>query len=79
MARSTALPIRDFVSIEQAANYTGLSNQTLRRRIADGTLTGYRAGPKLVRVDLADVDRKLRPIATLEHVEERQRVTAVTA
>jgi excisionase family DNA binding protein len=60
--RSTALPTRHFVSIEQAANYTGLSVKTLRRRIADGTLTGYRAGPKLVRVDLNEVDAMLTPI-----------------
>ena len=60
--RSTAPPTRHFVSIEQAANYTGLSVKTLRRRIADGTLTGYRAGPKLVRVDLNEVDAMLTPI-----------------
>jgi excisionase family DNA binding protein len=66
MPRSTALPTRHFVSIERAAEYTGLSAKTLRRRIADGTLTGYRAGPKLVRVDLADVDRMLRPIPTTD-------------
>jgi excisionase family DNA binding protein len=60
--RSTALPTRHFVSIEQAASYTGLSTKTLRRRIADGTLTGYRAGPKLVRVDLNEVDAMLTPI-----------------
>jgi excisionase family DNA binding protein len=64
MSRSTALPTRHFISIEQAAEYTGLSAKTLRRRIADGTLTGYRAGPKLVRVDQADVDRMLQPIPT---------------
>jgi excisionase family DNA binding protein len=72
MARSTALPTRHFVSIEQAANYTGLSTKTLRRRIADGTLTGYRAGPKLVRVDLADVDRMLQPIPTASGGEPRE-------
>ena len=60
--RSTALPTRHFVSIEQASNYTGLSVKTLRRRISDGTLTGYRAGPKLVRVDLNEVDAMLTPI-----------------
>jgi excisionase family DNA binding protein len=59
MPRSTALPTRHFVSIEQAAEYTGLSTKTLRRRIADGTITGYRAGPKLVRVDLNEVDTSL--------------------
>lgn len=62
MPRSTALPIRHFVSIEQAAEYTGLSSKTIRRRISDGTITGYRAGPKVVRVDLNEVDGMLTPI-----------------
>jgi hypothetical protein len=34
--------------------------------VLSGTIAGYRAGPKLVRVDLADVDRMLRPIATVD-------------
>ena len=62
LPRSTALPTRHFVSIEQAAEYTGLSTKTIRRRISDGTLTGYRAGPKLMRVDLNEVDAMLVPI-----------------
>ena len=59
---STRQPTRHFVSIEQAAEYTGLSTKTIRRRISDGTLTGYRAGPKLMRVDLNEVDAMLVPI-----------------
>jgi hypothetical protein len=36
---------------------------TLDRRIADGTITAYRLGPRLVRVDLNEVDEKLlRPL-----------------
>ncbi len=46
-----------------AAEYSHLSVRTLRRRIADGTLTAWRSGPKVIIVDLAEIDRKLiRPV-----------------
>ncbi len=47
---------RRLVSIADAATYTAASPQTIRRRISDGTLTGYRVGSKLLRVDLNEVD-----------------------
>ena len=34
-----------------AAFYAGVSVQTIRRRVADGTLTAYRFGPRSVRID----------------------------
>lgn len=47
-----------------AAEYAQVSVKTLRRRIIDGTVTGYRAGPKILLVDLDEIDRKLiRPVA----------------
>jgi excisionase family DNA binding protein len=46
-----------------AAEYSQLSVRTLRRRIADGTLTAWRSGPKVILVDLDQVDRELiRPV-----------------
>jgi excisionase family DNA binding protein len=52
-------------SINGAAAYCGLHPRTIRRRIADGTLTGHRAGPRVIRVDLNEVDeRLLQPIPT---------------
>jgi excisionase family DNA binding protein len=63
MGRSGVRAARHLVSINQAAEYTGLSAKTIRRRIADGTIRGYRAGPKRVVVDADDLDdRLLRPI-----------------
>ncbi len=38
------------------------AERTLRRYIASGRLTGYRVGPRLVRVDLNELDANLRPI-----------------
>lgn len=55
-------PARRFVSIAEAAVYSASSPRTIRRRIADGTLIAYRMGPRLVRVDLDDVDRLLTVI-----------------
>jgi hypothetical protein len=36
----------------------------LRRRIADGTLHGYRLGKRLLRVDLNEIDAAFREIPT---------------
>lgn len=55
---------RRFVSISDAAEYAACNPKTIRRRIADGALKGYRMGPRLVRVDLNELDAMLRPIPT---------------
>jgi excisionase family DNA binding protein len=47
-----------------AAEYAGVSAKTLRRRISDGTLPGYRLGTRNIVVDLDDVDRMFRRIPT---------------
>jgi excisionase family DNA binding protein len=53
----TQQPRRRFESLSQAAERTGLSVRTLRRRIAAGDLTAYRNGPRVIRLDPDDVDR----------------------
>jgi excisionase family DNA binding protein len=50
---------REFESLAAAAERTGISVKTLRRRISEGRLVAYRGGPRLIRVDPADVDRML--------------------
>jgi excisionase family DNA binding protein len=57
-------PDRRWMSLSEAANYTGLSTKTLRRRIEDGTLTGYRAGPREIRLDRNDIDAMFEPVET---------------
>lgn len=42
------------VSLRDAAEVFGVSVKTIRRRIADGTVTGYRIGT-LIRVDLDEL------------------------
>jgi excisionase family DNA binding protein len=46
------------VPLTDAARHFHVSVKTLRRRIADGTITGYRVG-RLVRVDLDELTRRL--------------------
>lgn len=58
------LPERHWLTLAEAATYTGVTVQTVRKYIASGHLPGYRLGPKFVRVDLADVERLLREIPT---------------
>ena len=50
------------VSIQETAVLLDCSPKTIRRRIADGSLTAYRVGPRLIRLDLAEVEKLLRPI-----------------
>ncbi|OYO07882.1 DNA-binding protein [Enemella evansiae] len=53
------------VSQQVAAAHAGVSVDTIRRRIADGSLTGYRFGKRMIRVDLNELDALLRPIPTV--------------
>ena len=57
-------PARRLVPLAQASVYAACSTKTLRRRIADGSLTGYRMGPRLIRVDLDELDQLLSRIPT---------------
>ena len=55
---------RSYESLTQAADRTGMSVRTLRRRIACGQLPAYRTG-RLIRVDPGDVDELLVRIPTV--------------
>lgn len=55
---------RRLASLSTAAAYADVSTRTLRRYISQGRLTGYRVGPRLVKVDLNEVDRLAQPIPT---------------
>jgi excisionase family DNA binding protein len=59
-------PSVQLMSMDAAANIVGCSVKTMRRWIAEGRLTGYRMGPRLIRVDLAEVEAMLRPIPTVQ-------------
>lgn len=48
----------DLVSLAVAAERLGVSVKTIRRRISDGTVRGYRVG-RLIRVDMEDLRKSL--------------------
>ncbi|GAT74054.1 excisionase family DNA binding domain-containing protein [Microbacterium sp. HM58-2] len=52
------LPESRLVSLAEAAVIFGVSVKTLRRRISDGTVHGYRLG-RLIRVDLDELRERL--------------------
>ena len=59
-----AAPGRRLVGLAVAAAYSDVSTRTLRRYIAHGRLTGYRVGPRLIKVDLNELDAMARPVPT---------------
>jgi excisionase family DNA binding protein len=60
MPHTSAAPTNTtrLVPLADAAEYFHVSVKTLRRRIADGTIAGYRVG-RLIRVDLDEVTQSL--------------------
>jgi excisionase family DNA binding protein len=44
-----------WLTIPQAAESLGVSTDTVRRRIADGTIPATRLGPRLIRIRLSDL------------------------
>ena len=65
---STAADAREYETIAEAAMRHRVSTKTIRRRIADGYLVGYRFGPHLIRLSVAEVDAAMRPIPTVSTV-----------
>jgi excisionase family DNA binding protein len=55
---------RRYGSVATAAEQYGVSEKTIRRWIATGRLTGYRVGPRLLKIDLDELDDLARPIPT---------------
>lgn len=52
---------RRYESIGTAAEYLNVTTRTIRQMIADGRLTGYRNGNRLVRIDLNELDANMQP------------------
>jgi len=43
------------MTLKEAAEFYGVSERTLRRRIAEGKLPAFRVGPRSIRVTAEDV------------------------
>lgn len=52
---------RRYETMQSAAERTGLSVKSIRRRIAEGRLTAYRLGSRVIRVDPDEVDAMFVP------------------
>lgn len=61
-------PVQHFMTLAAAAERFDCSERTIRRMIANGGLTGYRVGKRLVRVDAAEVDELAHVIPTVSTV-----------
>ena len=51
-----------FISLSAAADMLGISVHTLRRRIASGELPAFRAGRRIIRVRMGDLERLLHRV-----------------
>jgi excisionase family DNA binding protein len=59
-------PRRRWATPQVAAAYIDVNERTIRRMIAAGRLTGYRFGDRLLRVDLDELDRTMKPVPTVK-------------
>jgi excisionase family DNA binding protein len=70
MPKSTRLPANrrerrhpELVSLQEAADYCDVSYRTVRRWVASGRLKGVvRVGPRLLKVDAAELEAFLQPV-----------------
>ena len=61
-------------TVRSAARLTGMSEKTIRRRIADGTLAAYRIGTRAIRISDEDLMRLYEPV-NMEPTESQKRIT----
>ncbi|MCV7408783.1 hypothetical protein AWC05_07695 [Mycobacterium florentinum] len=55
---------RRWRGIQETADYLQVSDKTVRQMISDHRIKAYKAGPRLIRIDLNEVDQvTLRPIS----------------
>ncbi|GLE53730.1 excisionase family DNA-binding protein [Mycobacterium montefiorense] len=47
------------ITVREVVNTYGIGERTVRRYIADGRLTAYRMGPRLIRLDAEQVEQEL--------------------
>jgi excisionase family DNA binding protein len=67
-AQST--PALRLARLKLAAPYGNVSIRTLHRWISEGRLTGYRSGPRILLVDLNELDRLIRVVPTARTIAD---------
>jgi len=59
----TEPPLRRWLSQQEAAEYLGVTDRTVRNYITSGALKARRMrGSRLVRIDRLEIDKALKPI-----------------
>ncbi|KGN30660.1 DNA-binding protein [Knoellia sinensis KCTC 19936] len=64
MRHNVAPRRRRYETLQSAADRLAVDTRTLRRWIAAGRLEAYRTGPRLLRLDVEEVDALLAPVST---------------
>ena len=54
------------LSVAGAAEWLGVSTKTVRRMIASGELAGYRVRNKVIRIEVADLEKALKRIPAVD-------------
>ena len=62
MPRKKLPPVSRLISVSEAAAEYRIGVRTLRRYIADGWLTGWRYGPRNIRLDRRELDELARQL-----------------
>lgn len=58
---------RQLLSLDESAEFLGVSNRTVRSYVARGILKAHRIrGSRLIRIDLVDLEALVVPVPTLE-------------
>jgi len=68
--RNLSAPLDTQYSQQEVADILGVGHSTVRKWVAEGKLRAYRFGPRLIRIDAADLRKFREQIAptTFEHV-----------
>jgi excisionase family DNA binding protein len=80
MALTTRLSSRKpprWALFPDAAEYAGIPVKTLRDWVRKGRIPAYRIGPRLLQIDLNDIDRMRRRVPTA-HLDDRDEGEAVS-
>lgn len=65
MSKTTSAALERQLTLPEVAELLGASTSSVRRLIARGELRAYRYGPRLIRIDPADLRAMRRPVTSL--------------
>ena len=68
------MPRRNYASQQEAADRYGLTTRTIRNKISEGVITGYKLpGTRAIRVDLDEIEKLITVIPAATKPEKSQR------